>query len=158
MNNKILKEIEKVPFTRDVKNMCRDSDGEIRVCGDSNVKALQTTGAIESKALSLLRQWICDTTNKIAQSFDFKILSYWVARYNKGDYTLSHAHIPAPFAFVYFLKSPIGSSPLVFSTSDRNIEPEEGNLIIFPGNLNHHVPKNECDGRIVFSGNLFPIY
>jgi len=158
INDKILKEIENVPFNRDVKCKVKGLDGKMCVTGDSNVKALQTKGKIDSTSLSLLRKWICDIITNATESFDFAVASYWVSLYNKGDYTISHHHIPAPFAFVYFIKSPIGSSPLVFSTSNTIIEPEEGKLVIFPGHLMHHVPKNECDGRMVFSGNLFPFW
>ena len=158
MNKKILKDLEKVPFKKDVKCKVRDSNGKLRILGDTNVRALQTETRIESTSFSLLRKWICDTITNATETCDFGIGSDWAALYNKGDHTISHQHIPASFAFVYFIKSPIGSSPLVFSTSNTIIEPEEGKLVIFPGELKHHVPKNECDGRMVFSGNLFPFW
>ena len=60
----------------------------------------------------------------------------------------------ALYAFVYFVNSPKGSSPLVFTTSGKRIKPEEGKILIFPPQLFHHVPKNKCDGRITLSGNV----
>jgi len=156
MNEKILKEIKKVSFTRSQKNTYKSSDGEVNISSDSNIKAHQTYSTIESITLSLLKKWILSIVNE-NNNFDYKITSYWMAFYNKGDYAISHQHSPASLAFVYFINCPVGSSPLVFSTSNTIIEPEDGKLIIFPGNLNHHVPKNECDGRLVFSGNLSPI-
>ena len=44
--------------------------------------------------------------------------------------------------FVYFIQCPRGSSPLVFSTSGKRVKAEEGKVVIFPGNIYHHVPKN----------------
>ena len=78
----------------------------------------------------------------------------WLAKYNKGDYTMKHRHMPSTLSFVYFVKSPKGASPLVFTTSGKRISPEEGKVVIFSGNTIHHVPKNKCDGRLTFAGNL----
>ena len=39
----------------------------------------------------------------------------------------------------------------------RNLT-EEGTVVIFPGNLKHHVPTNNCDGRIVFAGNIYAMF
>ena len=66
---------------------------------------------------------------------------------------MSHAH-PSPFSFVYFVRCPKGSSPLIFTTSGKKIKAEEGKVVIFPGNLLHHVPENKCDGRITLAGNI----
>ena len=59
------------------------------------------------------------------------------------------------FSFVYFIKCPKGSSPLVFTKSGKKIKAEEGKIVIFPGWLRHHVPKNKCEGRITMAGNIF---
>ena len=48
MNDKILKDLEKVPFNKDVKCKVRDSNGKLRILGDTNVRALQTESRIES--------------------------------------------------------------------------------------------------------------
>ena len=68
---------------------------------------------------------------------------------------MSHAHHPSAYSFVYFLRCPKGSSPLIFTTSGKRIKAEEGKVVIFPGNLKHHVPKNKCYDRIVLAGNIF---
>ena len=85
---------------------------------------------------------------------DPKISDYWVSFYQEGDHTVPHHHLPTLYAFNYFIKTPKGSSPLIFSSSNTIIEPEEGKLLIFPSNLIHHVPPNNCNERIVFSGNI----
>ena len=58
------------------------------------------------------------------------------------------------FSFVYFIKCPKGSAPLVFTTSGKRIKAEEGKVLIFPGNMKHHVPKNKGEGRMVLAGNI----
>ena len=83
-----------------------------------------------------------------------KISDYWLAFYQKGDHTVPHHHLPVLYAFNYFIRTPKGSSPLIFSSSNTIIEPEEGKLVIFPSNLVHHVPSNNCDERVVFAGNI----
>ena len=70
---------------------------------------------------------------------------YWIAKYNRGDFTLSHNHYPCLYSFVYFMNSPKGSSPLVFTTSEQSIEAKNGRIVIFPAILKHHVPDNQCD-------------
>ena len=51
------------------------------------------------------------------------------------------------------MRSPKGSSPLVFDTSGRKAKPDEGKIVIFPGLIKHSVPNNRCDGRVVIAGN-----
>ena len=46
-------------------------------------------------------------------------------------------------------------SPLVFTTSGKKIKAEEGKVVIFSGDILHHVPKNRCNNRIVLAGNIF---
>ena len=145
MNNRIMKELQGVGCSRDVKLF----EGS-----DSNVKALQTTGPLKSHALSVLRKWIISMILKDKVVPDPKISDYWVSFYQEGDHTVPHHHLPTLYAFNYFIKTPKGSSPLIFSTSNTIIEPEEGKLLIFPSNLIHHVPPNNCNERIVFSGNI----
>tara|TARA_B100000287_G_C20344699_1_gene667288 strand:+ start:182 stop:727 length:546 start_codon:yes stop_codon:yes gene_type:complete len=78
----------------------------------------------------------------------------WFSGYDNGEYTRDHCHSPRAFSFVYFVSTPKGSSPLVFTTSNKKVKAEEGKVVIFPGNVFHHVPKNRCSGRIVLSGNI----
>ena len=146
MNDKIMKEIQGVSCSRDYKT---------RHNSDTNIKALQTSGPIKSHALSLLRRWIKNMIVKSRILKDPIISDYWMAFYKKGDYTVPHYHLPALYSFNYFIKTPKGSSPFVLTTSKVEIEPEEGKLVIFPSFLVHEVPKNECDDRIIFAGNIW---
>ena len=159
MNNRIVNEIKDVYLTRNVR---------VRGGGLSNVKALQpgSTQQLNSPTLELLMKWVesfliipkKDERDDTKIDFRYEITDFWVAKYNKGDHTIDHSHEPASYSFVYFVKSPTGSSPLIFTTSDTKIKPEEGTVVIFPGNLKHHVPTNNCDGRIVLAGNIYAMF
>ena len=144
INQKIVEDFKGFSFTRDISN----ADG-----GLTNVRALQTGNSIKSPSISLIKEWVVNLV-RINSGGTFVIDACWGAKYSKGDYTISHAHCPATFAFVYFLKSPRGSSPLVFTYSGKRIKAEDGKVVIFPGNVTHQVPKNNCEGRLVLAGNL----
>ena len=79
----------------------------------------------------------------------------WFVKYREGDETKSHHHIPSFCSWVYFLRCPKGSPPLVFTQSRKKVKSEEGKVVIFPSWLRHHVPPNKCDGRVVLVGNVF---
>ena len=145
INKKIVEDFKGFPFLRDITN----SNGT-----KTNVKALQSYNNITSPSITIIKQWIINLVGTCGGSF-YRIEACWGAKYGKGDYTISHNHFPAIFAFVYFLKSPRGSSPLVFTHSGKKIKAEDGKVVIFPGNIRHHVPKNNCEGRLVLAGNLF---
>ena len=155
LNEKLLKDCENFNFIRDAKNI----DG-----GDTNVKALQTFSPLSSKSIDLIQDWIL---NLLKQRFPghsggstsgFTVINRWVARYNKGDYTRPHSHKPAFQSFVYFIKSPKGSSPLVFTNTKKKIQPVEGVVVLFDGVMRHHVPPNNCEDRVGLAGNIIPYY
>ena len=120
---------------------------------NSNVIAHRTLGDLNTEGIKLVKDWILTIIKQHYPVFEYSIEG-WIAKYNKGDHTLEHDHIPAGFSFVYFVKTPKGSSPLVFSTSGKRIKAEEGKLVIFPACMRHHVPKNRCDERVTFAGNV----
>ena len=120
---------------------------------NSNIRAYRTLGDLNTKGIKLVKEWISTLIRQHYPGFDYNI-GAWIAKYNKGDYTLEHDHIPSGFSFVYFVKTPKGSSPLVFSTSGKRIKAEEGKVIIFPACMRHHVPKNRCEGRVTIAGNV----
>ncbi len=146
LNKKILEELSSVNFWRNLRN----PDG-----GLSNVRSEQSFGDTRSKSIDLIRDWVTIMVDNISfGSTHHSIASTWVARYRKDDHAVTHHHIPYPFSFVYFIKTPKGSSPFVFTKSGKRIKAEEGKVVIFPGNMYHHVPKNNCDDRVTLAGNL----
>lgn len=120
---------------------------------NSNIRAYRTLGNLNTKGIMLVKEWISTLIRQKYPGFDYSV-SAWIANYNKGDHALEHDHIPSGFSYVYFVKTPKGSSPLVFSTSGKRIKAEEGKVVIFPACLRHHVPKNRCEGRVTIAGNV----
>ena len=148
LNEKILDDSKSFIFKEGLRNI----GGAL-----SNVRAPKTTETrITSKSLELVYDWILTLLNQTYRGWNFKIYNSWLANYSKGQYTVSHDHVPSSFSFVYFVKSPKGSSPLVFTNSGTKINPDEGKVVIFPGNMLHQVPKNKCDGRMTLAGNILP--
>ena len=149
LNTKILKDARDFGYSEGQLN----KDG-----GVSNVKAPKTVGRkVTSPAIELIYDWILLLLKSKSENkgWSFEVDNSWLAWYRDNEFTIKHHHYPADYAFVYFVKCPKGSSPLIFSTSGKRIKAEEGKVVIFPGNLCHHVPKNKCDGRIVLAGNVF---
>ena len=71
-------------------------------------------------------------------NYPLQLRQLWGQWYAKGDYQLSHTHLPNHWSFVYYVNTPKGASPL-----------------IFPAFLQHYVPKNNGEGRSGIAGNLF---
>ena len=148
IKDKILDQINNFSFIRDMYNI----DG-----GSSNVKAPQTSAiqdATNISSVKLLLKWILDLLPNHSND-NFRVENFWVVHYSREDFTVSHCHYPAQWSWVYFVNSPKGSSPLVFTTSGKRIKAEEGKVVIFSGDILHHVPKNKCNDRIVLAGNIF---
>ena len=89
----------------------------------------------------------------------------WGIIYKKGDGSTLHHHGTSDVSWVYYVKTPKGSSPLVFPqcayyTPEKElkileIEPEEGLMVLFLGNVSHFVSPSEIDEeRIVIAGNI----
>ena len=139
--------VDHFPLTREVYN----ADG-----GITNVRALQTEvyyDVVDSNIKNLF-DWAMGFLPQ-ADISKHAVDHYWIAKYNRGDFTLSHNHYPCLYSFVYFVNSPKGSSSLVFTTSEQSIEAKNGRIVIFPAILKHHVPENQCDNRVIIAGNFF---
>ena len=115
---------------------------------DWNMKSDNNT-KIYDWVLSLLH----DTHKDLPRNL-YELYEAWYAWYNEGDSTRCHDHKFVPWSFVYFIQSPEGSSSLYFPTSNRSIKPDNGRVVIFPGNVEHYVPTNKCNDRIVLAGNI----
>ena len=153
-NKKIVEESKCLSFISG--NEKYNADG-----GLTNVRALQTTVLYDIKQLPSMDNFINWLLNLANQELpypnallDLRVDHFWLANYNKGDHTISHKHTPAIFSFVYFVQTPKGSSPLVFTSSGKKVKAEEGKMVIFSGHVLHHVPKNRCNGKIVIAGNI----
>ena len=111
--------------------------------------------SLKPKGVALIENWVEQIIrDKEKGSFNFNFRT-WVARLDKNQETVEHCHLPyCSFAFVYFVNTPKGSSPLVFPTSGKKIKPEPGKLVLFPAPLRHKVPVNKCDNRVTIASNI----
>ena len=85
----------------------------------------------------------------------------WGVTYNKGDHTISHDHWPQIWSWVYNVECCIECASLIIDDTFQSplfsyeVLPKKGNMIMFPGWVNHSVPKHESkDDRVVIAGNL----
>jgi len=93
----------------------------------------------------------------------------WITKYSQGDTQEIHNHLNASFSWVYFLQQPkeFGSKMYLYNSmsrqDDRELglsnrfkpQQEEGDLVIFPGYLNHFITPNESNElRYTVAGNL----
>jgi len=147
LNKKIIKETQNHFYGENQQNVDGDS---------SNVRAAKTNYyKISTPSIELVYEWILTLLRPINKGWLLEVDNSWLAWYRDKEFAISHHHHPAAYGFVYFVKCPKGSSPLIFSTSGKRIKAEEGKVAIFPANLYHHVPKNKCYDRIVLAGNIF---
>ena len=81
--------------------------------------------------------------------------NFWGNLYLKGDYADNHNHSPYLYSFAYFVSAKWYDSPLIFSDSGVKIRPKEGRYVIFPGYVDHYVPKHRYNhSRVTLSGNI----
>jgi len=146
----------------------------------TNVKAKMTKwNMLDHKPFKI----ISDKVEKTIQDFykehtDLDLETFmttcWGSIYGKGDYSELHAHVPAMYSWVYYVKVDDNAAPLHFprkllgpvqdqsfgwkdETPDSGLyyRPKSGTGIIFPGWLQHQVPKHDNDNeRIIVVGNV----
>jgi len=84
---------------------------------------------------------------------EFDVRDCWGADFQPGDYVKPHAHYPADFAAVGYLRLGEGASPILFD--GRNpYYPSEKQLLIFDAKMQHEVPVTSAPRRC-FAMNLY---
>ena len=59
------------------------------------------------------------------------------------------------FGWCYYVRMPKGASPICFPEADLTIHPKEGEVIIFPGIVEHSVPPSDIEEkRIMIASNV----
>ena len=123
----------------------------------TNVGAKMSDWTMKSDNITKIYEWVeyllHDTFPDMPVDH-YELYEAWYAKYDEGDRTKIHDHKFVPWSFVYFIKSPPGSSSLYFPTSNKEITPDEGRIVVFPGNVEHYVPENKSNCRVVLAGNL----
>jgi len=121
-----------------------------------------------------VNQCVADLGQKLNCKENYKTTESWFNVYHKNDWQEAHYHSRNIFSCVFFLKAPVGSSPIVFENPlmpDMNApeythktslnfeackyEPVEGQLLIFRSHLKHLVPPHPLDDtRITLAYNV----
>ena len=72
------------------------------------------------------------------------ISQIWYQRYAKGDFHSMHTHGNCTFSNVYFLDLPEGAPATTFRFmgKDYTVDVEEGDVITFPGHIQHESKPN----------------
>jgi hypothetical protein len=148
LNKRLLRDMEEVDYPEELSHS-----------EDYDFQGKHSPFETSSKTIDLINSWVMDLLkirNSYLQDDGMRTFIYdnWFVRYNRGDRVGVHDHQPAFKSFVYFIKCPKGSSPLVFKTSGKRIRAEEGKLVVFPSLMSHYVSPNRCEDRAVLSGNV----
>tara|TARA_B100002019_G_scaffold233260_1_gene207231 strand:+ start:315 stop:818 length:504 start_codon:yes stop_codon:yes gene_type:complete len=142
----------------DINSSLRDDATKVKWSNTkkSNVQAQMSGWQTHTPSTKILTDWIIHIITTVTNTpyITYLVSDAWFAQYDQGDYTNDHCHYPLTWSFVYFVKSPPNSSPLVFTTTKYAVPPEENRVVIFPGCVRHHVPPNQSNGRLVYAGNL----
>tara|TARA_R100001443_G_scaffold116793_1_gene138520 strand:+ start:1820 stop:2329 length:510 start_codon:yes stop_codon:yes gene_type:complete len=144
-------------FNKKIMKDCEEVDWSLSY--DTSVYAEHSDWCTTSKNISVMSDWIISVVRHFYRE-ELKNLTItcpekWFVRYGEGDYANPHNHIPALYSYCYYINTPRGSSPLVFTESGKKIKAEEGMMVIFPSNLRHHVPPNKCKDRLALTGNIY---
>ena len=104
---------------------------------------------------NLTKLWLPMDYNQHEPKHSYALTSIWGVIYREGDHTELHNHFSAPFSFCYYLKMDDPPTPLRFESIDYSLVPTESTLVLFPGWMDHRVPKIDSKGeRIVITGNF----
>lgn len=127
---------------------------------DSNVKAryVSSYGShLNNDKFKPLIDIVLSLCKEVAKTYfkssvKFKCCNCWGMIYERGDFTIEHRHFPATFSAIVYLDLDNNSAPIVFE-NQLTVVPNSGSLILFPGVVNHYVPKTEGK-RIVVAMNI----
>ena len=135
-------------------NLLKESEGVIYDWSDiTYVRGKMSEWHICGKYIDVIKEWAKTLTPSIKGMIP-RIIDAWYARFDYRNHALVHNHGDMYASFVYYIKTPEGSSPIIFPDENETVEAKEGNLLIFPGHINHYVPENKCEGRVIIAGNI----
>ncbi|MEC8912315.1 MAG: hypothetical protein VX478_02720 [Chloroflexota bacterium] len=129
----------------------------------TNVKALMTNWFMHKKH-SVFKE-ICQQAIDLAMEhsphdINWSAFDCWGSISKKGEWTKTHDHWPHPWSFVYYSDVSEGCSPLHFPNTTSagggySVQPEKGELVMFPGWLYHGTMPQLVDfERVIVAGNL----
>lgn len=143
-----------VPLHVDLELTVMEQVGAIHT---SNVEAPMTEWHMHTKYDSFA--WIArqaeilaTTISKKLAPLELKTNECWGIHYEKETQTKRHSHFPYLFAFGYYVNND-AKAPINFPTANYSYNPVPGDLIVFPGWVQHEVKSVEGK-RIMIAGNI----
>ena len=117
---------------------------------------------------------IYKTYREMIPNVEFNAVQAWWTVYEKGAFIPRHTHACSQISGAYYLRQPKGAGPITFFnpigplinhffhedlifqvSTDMDVQPETGTLLLFPGWLEHETKENESDDvKIIVSFNL----
>jgi hypothetical protein len=103
-----------------------------------------------------------NASEQVGQYFNYgnknvRMSNYWFQQYYKGDYHTWHTHGASSFSGVYYVDLNKDSPKTNFriNKNEFNVEINEGDVLIFPGFLEHTSKENISDSvKTIISFNL----
>lgn len=126
----------------------------------TNVKAIMSSYKVweETKVFNPLFNRVLEIIkdlDPIQSNYHFNLVNAWSAIYKKGNHADRHHHLPSNYSWIYYLKTPPNSSPLIFNDINFELIIEDDLFVIFPSHLVHSVPSHSInEDRICLAGNL----
>ncbi len=124
-----------------------------------------------SKELKILSDWIYEILPQIVflvaqghsdSDYNPKLLGFnptefvisesWGVHYDKGEGVLFHNHFPYNLSYVYYVRTPEGSSNLILDNEEMFLK--EGQIIFFLAHEFHCVEPCDVGGRCCIAGNI----
>ncbi len=117
---------------------------------------------------------IYKTYREMIPNVEFNAVQAWWTVYEKGAFIPRHTHACSQISGAYYLRQPKGAGPITFFnpigplinhffhedlifqvSTDMDVQPETGTLLLFPGWLEHETKENKSDDdKIIVSFNL----
>ena len=143
-----------VPLHIDLELTTKERSGIVHT---SNVEAKMTDWHMQHESHSYA--WIAKKACRLAEDItkhladtNFVCHEMWGIHYEEETSTRVHSHWPYQFAFGYYVRMP-EYAPIVFPTANYEYNPKAGDLVLFPGWIQHEV-KPVSGERIMLAGNL----
>ena len=164
-NSELIKAINK--YKKNEDSIEKSNKGGYHSLLDIHLKSIDVFDELNNRILDVVNGIIIESDYKHLDKIE-ELSSMWFIVNKKNDYNTNHMHTGSWFSGAYYVKVPDNESKyLVFEDpiQIRNYNQDtpnsymkkviEGMLLIFPGWVNHAVPKNDTnEERIVISFNI----
>ena len=164
-NSELIKAINK--YKKNEDSIEKSNKGGYHSLLDIHLKSIDVFDELNNRILDVVNGIIIESDYKHLDKIE-ELSSMWFIVNKENDYNTNHMHPGSWFSGAYYVKVPDNESKyLVFEDpiQIRNYNQDtpnsymkkviEGMLLIFPGWVNHAVPKNDTnEERIVISFNI----